>query len=592
MASQPGLFNFQAFTNLGDLGDGMRLYTYAPSTTTHKVAYTDVSGLIPHTYTNDGSGGQYIALDARGELPAPLFLTSGGYDLALKTPAGATVWTRRTYGTNDRADDLRTDLANTASQTLGAALVGYNSALSYAAGNVGFELNKRRSVVATGVAATDVAAIQAAVNAAGDYETIEFFGNFATNSTITLKPKLKLVFRNATVTHSNNAADLFAYTPGTPTGFPGRIVIEGLRAIGPGNSGSAFAVKVDANAPFCVFRNCYISGFFGGVYLRDAYASAFEHCYVVTVSHGVQLHRESHAVTLLNCGLDACTVAALSINYNGGAGPTHNINVIGGYYQNSAVGVWAENCLGLHTKGLYHEGNTVNDYRIGVADAGVYARAAYNTVIDGFESSSACAGDRNIRIEHAVGVEVRGAAWNSGCSTTATLLSYDGFSDRVSVDVHRYTTATPTATAPVDFTGDTTRGVLWYKGRPVFGAGMTDAIQFGTLAATLGSLYQGTTPGGRNAITLRSHDKDLQIRAPELIRLQDGSGNDYVQVDALNGKVVIARPLAHTGASVGFYSTTPIAKPTVSGSRDANAALQSLLTQLAALGLITDSTSA
>lgn len=43
---------------------------------------------------------------------------------------------------------------------------------------------------------------------------------------------------------------------------------------------------------------------------------------------------------------------------------------------------------------------------------------------------------------------------------------------------------------------------------------------------------------------------------------------------------------------VGFYNTNPVAKPTVSGSRGANAALTSLLTALASQGLITNSTSA
>lgn len=43
-------------------------------------------------------------------------------------------------------------------------------------------------------------------------------------------------------------------------------------------------------------------------------------------------------------------------------------------------------------------------------------------------------------------------------------------------------------------------------------------------------------------------------------------------------------------AALGFYGTSPIAKPSVTGSRGGNAALASLLTQLAALGLITDST--
>lgn len=43
---------------------------------------------------------------------------------------------------------------------------------------------------------------------------------------------------------------------------------------------------------------------------------------------------------------------------------------------------------------------------------------------------------------------------------------------------------------------------------------------------------------------------------------------------------------------LGFLGSTPIAKPAITGSRGGNAALASLLTQLALLGLITDSTSA
>jgi len=41
----------------------------------------------------------------------------------------------------------------------------------------------------------------------------------------------------------------------------------------------------------------------------------------------------------------------------------------------------------------------------------------------------------------------------------------------------------------------------------------------------------------------------------------------------------------------GLFGATPVAKPTVTGSRGASAALQSLLTALANLGLITDSSS-
>ncbi|MDB5994590.1 MAG: hypothetical protein JWP42_1726 [Pseudomonas sp.] len=121
-ASLSGVFNLQEFTDLGALAVGYRLYTYAAGTTTLKVAYTDAAGLIPHTYTSDGIGGQYVALNARGELPAGLFLAAGGYDLALKTAAGATVWTRRASGGDNSSDTLRADLASTDSGK-GATLV-------------------------------------------------------------------------------------------------------------------------------------------------------------------------------------------------------------------------------------------------------------------------------------------------------------------------------------------------------------------------------------------------------------------------------------------------------------------------------------
>lgn len=116
-ASQTGVFNLQQFTDLGAPLVGGRLYTYSYGTTTQKTAYTDHAGTIPHTYTNDGLGGQYIALNSRGELPAPLYLSAGSYDLALKTASGATVWTRR-------ADPVW-DLTNDLTASSGSSLVGF-----------------------------------------------------------------------------------------------------------------------------------------------------------------------------------------------------------------------------------------------------------------------------------------------------------------------------------------------------------------------------------------------------------------------------------------------------------------------------------
>jgi len=112
-ASLSGVFNVQQFTDTGALAAGHRLYTYTYGTTTHKAAYTDAAGLVPHTYTSDGIGGQYIALNARGELPSPLYLATGSYDLALKTSAGATVWTRRADPVGDAGLALATPARST-----------------------------------------------------------------------------------------------------------------------------------------------------------------------------------------------------------------------------------------------------------------------------------------------------------------------------------------------------------------------------------------------------------------------------------------------------------------------------------------------
>ena len=170
-ASQSGVFNAQQFTDAGLPAASYRLYTYTQGTTTHKAAYTDAAGVVPHTYTSDGAGGSYIALNARGELPAPLFLTSGAYDLALKTPSGATVWTRYAAGTADSAATLAADFASAASASKGSGMIGYDRALAYAAATVGRKLQQLPNVADFGAAldgtTDDTAAWQAAAAVGG-----------------------------------------------------------------------------------------------------------------------------------------------------------------------------------------------------------------------------------------------------------------------------------------------------------------------------------------------------------------------------------------------------------------------------------------
>lgn len=67
-------------------------------------------------------------------------------------------------------------------------------------------------------------------------------------------------------------------------------------------------------------------------------------------------------------------------------------------------------------------------------------------------------------------------------------------------------------------------------------------------------------------------------------------GNPDANIGVIGVAPVIA--VGNADALVGFYGATPVAKATVTGARDDGTALLSLLTALADLGLIVDSTTA
>jgi hypothetical protein len=123
-ASLAGTFNTQQFTDAGNPLVSGRLYTLQYGTNVLKVAYKDYEGTIPHTYTADGSGGQYIGLNARGELTAPLYLVTGSYDIRLCRADGSIVWTRRA---DPILDNSQSTLALTLQGSGGAAFIGYGT---------------------------------------------------------------------------------------------------------------------------------------------------------------------------------------------------------------------------------------------------------------------------------------------------------------------------------------------------------------------------------------------------------------------------------------------------------------------------------
>lgn len=100
--------------------------------------------------------------------------------------------------------------------------------------------------------------------------------------------------------------------------------------------------------------------------------------------------------------------------------------------------------------------------------------------------------------------------------------------------------------------------------------------------------YVGSSGSSSRPLGFKSGNTEL-ARLTATGNLLIGTTTDGM---AASGSIAIAKDFAHRGANIGFFSTAPINKLTVTGSRGGNVALASLLTQLNTYGFITDSSTA
>ncbi len=96
--------------------------------------------------------------------------------------------------------------------------------------------------------------------------------------------------------------------------------------------------------------------------------------------------------------------------------------------------------------------------------------------------------------------------------------------------------------------------------------------------------------GGQNTLYSASATSTAQlVLDSDTAALSTNDGTNSALVNLANG-TGIGIGGTGTGNKVGFFNASPAAKPVVTGSRGGNAALASLITALATLGLVTDST--
>lgn len=103
---------------------------------------------------------------------------------------------------------------------------------------------------------------------------------------------------------------------------------------------------------------------------------------------------------------------------------------------------------------------------------------------------------------------------------------------------------------------------------------------------------QATTGANGRALMITGNDKvdvysfDMPTGSGGVCRFRATTGGNSVFDAGTDGS------FRHLSSKIGFFGAATAVKPTVTGSRGGNAALASLLTALAGLGLITDSTTA
>lgn len=532
---------------------GGKVYFYVPNTSTLKNTWQDAGETVLNTNP--------VVLDANGQA---IIYGDGQYRQVVNDVHGNLIWDRLTDSPalNSEFQALSSGL----SASTGSSLIGFiQSGVGAVAETVQDSLRERVSAlqfmssaqridVLSGAGTLDVSgAVQLAINYGGDNAIIEYpAGNYKFAASVVPRPGQEHLSRGATITVASN---IYAFSR-TTDGFPGRISFKRFKFVGTGSTGRA--ISMTNNTPMVSIEECYANGFNEAFVLDGSYSSVIARNHITGNNFGIVLLNESHATALDDNFIDANTYAGVCINgdpVNGarGTNPMHNITIKAGAYQNTQFGIWAENCYELEVLNPYHEGNTKADLRLGVADAGAYNRACYNFTVENWQSSSACAMGKNIIIEHAVNGNMSGLAFNAGTSTTAAVLSADGFSDLINIDYHRVQTAAFSSGIP--FTLPSGRVKVSHNGRSTIPFTMK-AISFGNLDQVLGNLWATFTGGGRPLIQLESLNSgsDIAIKANDIERHYNGAGTEQFNIDHLNSRVntaYIVQPMVDNTTALG-----------------------------------------
>jgi hypothetical protein len=130
-------------------------------------------------------------------------------------------------------------------------------------------------------------------------------------------------------------------------------------------------------------------------------------------------------------------------------------------------------------------------------------------------------------------------------------------------------------------------------GTASFGTGNPYAVRLQAEMPSSGvarALAVSNTGGGAGSgVQIEFDDRSSQYAQIQALFDSPSSRSGTLRFRVLASDAMTER-LSLDGNGIGFFGASPVARPTVSGSRGGNAALASLVTALSSLGLITDAT--
>lgn len=346
----------------------------------------------------------------------------------------------------------------------------------------------------------------------------------------------------------------------------------------------------------------------------DGSMCAVSHCFMDAVASPASLINlaQTHTMTVERCNL----VHGVCAIMGGGAAFANQIRVQGNIFQLQATApIVSAQGTGGQTWTVI--GNTFEPRADGAA-AAIYATTdLLGLVFVGNWTGDASASGTWISANALQGCHIGGNFFASGAkgivctgavNNSGNIISGNTFSGiTTALDISAastwqgdfalnffYSVATPLVGTPTAGRYQTGTGTqMNYSGSQVFSTAVANGI-----GTTLSGVMWGVNTGAAGSVGVAV--KGAASQSADLQQWRDSSDTvlgrvrptGSVEVPTVVADSMYPVMLSHTGTLLGFYNHAPVTKPAVSGSRGGNAALASLLSALASLGLITDSSSA